>query len=81
MSLFQDIHTSRQSAERDGVTFINPGSAGPRRFKLPVTVGYLDITTGAAGPDRRDFVSESVVPAGGGAGLLPPENGGGRFRP
>jgi hypothetical protein len=33
--------------ERDGVTFINPGSAGPRRFKLPVTVGYLDITTGS----------------------------------
>jgi hypothetical protein len=32
--------------ERDGVTFINPGSAGPRRFKLPVTVGYLDIATG-----------------------------------
>ena len=32
--------------ERDGVTFVNPGSAGPRRFKLPVTVGYLDITTG-----------------------------------
>ena len=35
--------------ERDGVTFINPGSAGPRRFKLPVTVGYLDITTGGVG--------------------------------
>ena len=32
--------------ERDGVTFVNPGSAGPRRFKLPVTVGYLDITPG-----------------------------------
>ena len=32
--------------ERDGVTFVNPGSAGPRRFTLPVTVGYLDITTG-----------------------------------
>ena len=32
--------------ERDGVTFVNPGSAGPRRFSLPVTVGYLDITTG-----------------------------------
>ena len=41
--------------ERDGVTFVNPGSAGPRRFKLPVTVGYLDITTGrclAAQPAR-----------------------------
>jgi len=27
--------------ERDGVLFINPGSAGPRRFKLPVTVSKL----------------------------------------
>lgn len=32
-------------SERDGVQFVNPGSAGPRRFKLPVTVGYLDTTT------------------------------------
>jgi len=27
--------------ERDGVLFINPGSAGPRRFHLPVTVARL----------------------------------------
>ncbi len=33
-------------SERDGVQFVNPGSAGPRRFTLPVTVGYLDVTTG-----------------------------------
>ena len=33
-------------SERDGVQFVNPGSAGPRRFTLPVTVGYLDIATG-----------------------------------
>jgi len=26
---------------RDGVPFVNPGGAGPRRFKLPVTVGEL----------------------------------------
>jgi predicted phosphodiesterase len=26
---------------RDNVLFVNPGSAGPRRFKLPVTVGLL----------------------------------------
>ena len=26
---------------RDGVLFINPGSAGPRRFKLPVSIGRL----------------------------------------
>jgi putative phosphoesterase len=28
---------------RNGVLFINPGSAGPRRFKLPITVGMLHI--------------------------------------
>lgn len=28
---------------RGGVLFINPGSAGPRRFKLPVSVGRLTI--------------------------------------
>jgi putative phosphoesterase len=30
--------------ERDGVQFVNPGSAGPRRFSLPVTIARLDIT-------------------------------------
>ena len=30
--------------EREGVLFINPGSAGPRRFKLPVSVGELMIS-------------------------------------
>lgn len=33
---------------RDGVLFVNPGSAGPRRFKLPVTVGLLSIDDGKA---------------------------------
>jgi putative phosphoesterase len=28
--------------ERAGVLYINPGSAGPRRFRLPVTVALLD---------------------------------------
>jgi putative phosphoesterase len=27
--------------ERDGVLFVNPGSAGPRRFKLPIAVGEI----------------------------------------
>ena len=31
------------SAERGGVLFVNPGSAGRRRFKLPVTVERLDL--------------------------------------
>ncbi len=28
---------------RDGVLFLNPGSAGPRRFTLPVTVAILHV--------------------------------------
>ena len=31
---------------RDGVLYFNPGSAGPRRFKLPVTVGKLILENG-----------------------------------
>jgi putative phosphoesterase len=31
------------SHERDGVLYINPGSAGPRRFQLPVTVARLNL--------------------------------------
>ncbi|HVK94150.1 MAG TPA: metallophosphoesterase family protein, partial [Noviherbaspirillum sp.] len=27
--------------ERDGVLYVNPGSAGPRRFKLPISVAEL----------------------------------------
>jgi putative phosphoesterase len=38
-------HSHRPSSEvRDGVLFCNPGSAGPRRFKLPVSVGCLSIS-------------------------------------
>ena len=31
---------------RDGVLYFNPGSAGPRRFKLPITVGRLSVESG-----------------------------------
>jgi putative phosphoesterase len=29
--------------EQDGVLYVNPGSAGPRRFRLPITVARLDL--------------------------------------
>jgi hypothetical protein len=32
--------------ERDGTLWVNPGSAGPRRFRLPVTVGWLLVGDG-----------------------------------
>ena len=35
-------HSHRPSVEeRDGVLYVNPGSSGPRRFKLPVAVAEL----------------------------------------
>lgn len=32
--------------ERAGLLHVNPGSAGPRRFKLPVSVGFLTVEGG-----------------------------------
>lgn len=37
-------HSHRPSVEdRDGVLYVNPGSSGPRRFKLPVAVAELQV--------------------------------------
>lgn len=38
-------HVPKQET-RNGVLYFNPGSAGPRRFKLPVTVGRLIVERG-----------------------------------
>jgi uncharacterized protein len=32
--------------DKHGVLFVNPGSAGPRRFTLPVSLGFLEICQG-----------------------------------
>lgn len=51
-------HTHRAAAEmRDGVLFLNPGSAGPRRFTLPVTLARLTI---AAGRLSHEFIELAV---------------------
>jgi uncharacterized protein len=42
--------------ERGGILLVNPGSAGPRRFKLPVTIGYLTLAHGAARADIRNLL-------------------------
>jgi uncharacterized protein len=40
-------HSHKPVVERrGGVLFLNPGSAGPRRFKLPVTVATLTLRSG-----------------------------------
>jgi putative phosphoesterase len=40
-------------SERDGVLYVNPGSAGPRRFQLPVTVARLRL---GGTPYKVEFV-------------------------
>jgi uncharacterized protein len=38
-------HSHNPSSEtRNGVLYLNPGSAGPRRFRLPLTIGRLRVT-------------------------------------
>ena len=40
-------HSHRPSiTRRDGVTFLNPGSAGPRRFSLPIALARLSVGQG-----------------------------------
>ena len=51
-------HSHRPSVEqRDGVLYVNPGSSGPRRFKLPVAVAELVV----AGKSVRARVVELDV--------------------
>ena len=42
--------------QRDGLLLVNPGSAGPRRFKLPVTIGYLYVADQAARAQIQDLL-------------------------
>jgi uncharacterized protein len=43
--IYGHSHVPRQERRGD-VLYFNPGSAGPRRFKLPICVGRLTIETG-----------------------------------
>ena len=55
-------HAHRPRIEdRAGVLFVNPGSAGPRRFRLPVTVGELVVDGG----EVRARVTELFLTPGG----------------
>jgi uncharacterized protein len=41
-------HTHKPLIEwRDGVLYVNPGSAGPRRFSLPISIGFLRFASNA----------------------------------
>ena len=52
--LFGHTHAPT-SYTRKGVLYFNPGSCGPRRFQLPVTIGFL--TLGEDGEWKAEIVS------------------------
>ncbi|MEO6829551.1 MAG: metallophosphoesterase family protein [Acidobacteriaceae bacterium] len=35
---------------QNGILYFNPGSAGPRRFRLPITIGFIDCIRGELHP-------------------------------
>ena len=49
--------------ERDGVLFVNPGSAGPRRFSLPISAGELIVN----GEQVSARIEQFDIPAQAGA--------------
>jgi putative phosphoesterase len=52
-------HSHKPSrTERAGVMYVNPGSAGPRRFQLPITVARLDL---GRSPWSVEFIDLSEV--------------------
>ncbi len=54
-------HSHQPRVERrDGVLYLNPGSAGPRRFRLPIAVARLTVARGGL---RARIVELPVSPA------------------
>jgi putative phosphoesterase len=55
-------HSHQPSVEhRGGVLYVNPGSAGPRRFKLPISAGELILKGSAASARIVEFGSGRVA--------------------
>ncbi len=53
--IYGHSHVPKQEV-RNGVLYFNPGSAGPRRFRLPVTVGRLRVEKGRVSPEIVEIV-------------------------
>jgi putative phosphoesterase len=50
-------HTHQPKIDvKDGVLYFNPGSAGPRRFKLPVSLGFLSIADATLNYELRQLM-------------------------
>lgn len=55
-------HSHRPSVlRRGGVLYLNPGSAGPRRFRLPIALARLTVPAAAAGTDADPDMHCEIV--------------------
>jgi putative phosphoesterase len=48
-------HVAKQEV-KNGVLYFNPGSAGPRRFRLPVTIGRLQVEDGKVSEETIEIM-------------------------
>ncbi len=54
-------HSHQPAVEvRNGVLFVNPGSAGPHRFRLPRAAGILEVEGRSARVEIRDLQAPSL---------------------
>jgi putative phosphoesterase len=57
-------HSHKPHSEmKNGVLFFNPGSAGPRRFELPVSVGRLSVEKGKINAEIVELQDQSPHPS------------------
>lgn len=61
-------HSHQPSIRReDGIRYLNPGSAGPRRFRLPVTLALVRLRAGECSVRIVPLLPDALMPAASGA--------------
>lgn len=53
--IYGHSHVPKQEV-KNGVLYFNPGSAGPRRFHLPISVGILSIENGEISAEIKELI-------------------------
>lgn len=71
MVIYGHSHKYEDRRERTGVRYLNPGSCGPKRFRLPVTMMVLTLC-----PQKHEAEAERIdLMSGEGRGTAEPEGG------
>lgn len=52
-------HSHKYEEREEGCLFLNPGSCGPRRFSLPVTMAVVEVENGSFRVHRKDILPDA----------------------